>query len=231
MNSSVIFGLSLALALAGLWAEAQATEPSYTMSFGPLNAQFNVSSSEVSGPAGTTPPGATISVEDSNTLALEASLHFDKNWSATLAFGIPPRVRFIGMGSAAALGEIGSARVWSPTLLVAYRFDSVKGIRPFVAAGLNHPFYTDVNVGNTYTTAFGGDNSSGNISASFGPVLKMGVEVPFADAWVLSAGLARVGVCNKATITTQTPGVGNVVREVTLRSDPNVFTLLIGRSL
>lgn len=221
---------ALALALGTTSALAQTDAPRYMITAGPAHVSFNVKSSEVSGPPGTTPPGATMSVKDLTTLAAEFTLRLDERWSATLAFGVPPKAHFSAQGSAAALGEIGTARAWYPAVLMGYRFDAIGPVRPYVAAGINYTFYTDVQIGSNYTSAFGGTSSSGKVKASFGPVIKLGAILPLGDGWLLNAGWARFDIRNKATVTTETPGFGPIERTVTLRSDPDVFSLLIGRS-
>ena len=222
-------GIGLCIA-AGLATPALADEPAYSLVAGPAFAQFHAQSTDLSGPPGTTPPGATIGVKDLQTLAIEASKNLGHGWSVSLAFGVPPKATFTAQGSAAALGSVGSARAWFPALLATYRFGAYGGVRPYVGGGVNYTFYTDTQIGENFTQAFGGTSSTGKLKASFGPVVKAGVEVPLMDAWFMTAGYTRYGIRTRAEVTTQTPGVGAITRKLTLRSDPGVWTVMIGRS-
>lgn len=230
MNHQKTILLALSLASATLAGTAHAQAHRYTITAGPAHAAFNVSSSDLSGPPGTTPPGARMSVDDLSTLGIEATMHLTDRWSASLAFGAPPKAHFRGEGVAAPLGRIGSARAWFPAVLASYRFNAIGPVQPYVGAGINYTFYTGVQVGDNYTAAFGGTSSSGKVKAAFGPVVKLGALLPLSDGWVINAGWARYGIRSKATVTTQTPGFGPIARKATVDVDPDVFSLLIGRS-
>lgn len=83
-------------------------------------------------------------------------------------------------------------------------------------------------VNSTFTSAFGGTSSSTKLKASFGGVLRLGVNVPLSDKMVLQLAAARYLIKTKAEVTTETPGVGPITRSLTLRSDPNVFAAMLG---
>lgn len=207
---------------------AHATDTPYSFAIGYAQAHFNVKSGEFGGPAGTTPPGVTASVDDVNTLGFEATVQLGEGWAATLAGGYPPAVYFRAQGAGAALGRVGRARAWFPAALVSYTFNRTGAVRPFVAAGLNYTTFTSTEVFGNYTAAFQGTHSTVKPKSSFGPVIKLGVEVPLSERMMLIAGFSRYGIKTTANITTETPGVGPITRSVTMRADPGVVSLLVG---
>ena len=58
--------------------------------------------------------------------------------------------------------------------------------------------------------------------------MKIGMGFPLSRNWVIDAAYSRYGIRTTATITTATPGVGDIVRTVDVRSDPDVVGLLLG---
>ncbi|HSV54325.1 MAG TPA: OmpW family outer membrane protein [Burkholderiaceae bacterium] len=223
----------LTAALCGMMAllaspGARAADTPYSIAIGYARAHFNVKSGELGGPAGTTPPGVTVGVDDVNALGFEATVQLGDGWAASLAGGLPPVVHLRAKGAGSALGRVGSARAWFPAALVSYTFNRSGSVRPFVAAGLNYTAFTSTEVLGNYTAAFQGTHSVVRPKSSFGPVIKLGVEVPLGERMMLLAGYSRYGIKTTADITTETPGVGPITRSITMRSDPGVVSLLVG---
>lgn len=226
-NTQIPRALCLALGLScAVGTSAEAAES--TVFAGAAAIRFNVDSSDLTGPAGTTPPGVRIAVDNASTLALVYTTPLGGDFSVSLLAGTPPTLRFKGAGNAAALGDVGSARSWFPAATVDYAFQNIGGARPFVGAGVNYTAFTQARVNSTFTSAFGGTSSSTQLKASFGGVLRLGVNVPLSDKMVLQLAAARYLIKTKAEVTTETPGVGPITRSLMLRSDPNVFAAMLG---
>ncbi len=221
-------GLGLAIALAGATAGAHAGGAENTLKVGYAHIGFNTSSGDLTGPAGTTPPGIRADLNDADTLALVYERNLSGPWSVVLQAGTPPVVKIVGAGNAAALGQVGTTRAWFPAVLAHYTFDGPGGLQPYVGAGVNYTFYTDETVSPAYTGAFGGSSSTARMKSSWGHVLKIGMAFPLGRDWVIDAAYSRYGIKTTATITTATPGVGDIVRSVDVRSDPDVFGLMLG---
>jgi outer membrane protein len=145
-----------------------------------------------------------------------------------LQAGTPPVVKLVGAGNGAALGQVGTTRAWFPALLAQYAFDGPWGAQPYVGAGVNYTFYTEGRVSPAYTGAFGGTSSTAKLKSSWGPVLKIGTVFPLSRGWVIDAAYSRYGIKTTASITTATPGFGDIVRTVDVRSDPDVLALIVG---
>jgi outer membrane protein len=134
----------------------------------------------------------------------------------------------VGAGNGAPLGRVGTTRAWFPAVLAQYTVVGPWGTQPYVGAGFNYTFYTDEQVSPAYTVAFGGSSSTAKLKSSWGPVVKIGVGFPMGRNWVIDAAYSRYGIRTTATVTTTTPGIGDIVRTVDVRSDPDVFGLVLG---
>ena len=221
-------GLGFATALTCVSADANAADDENTLKVGYAHIGFNATSGDLIGPPGSTPPGVQADLNNASTLALVYERHLSGPWSVVLQVGTPPVVRMVGAGNGAALGEVGTTRAWFPAVLVHYTFDGPWGTQPYVGAGLNHTVYTDGQVSPAYTNAFGGSSSTAKLKSSWGPVLKVGIGFSLGRDWVIDAAYSRYGIRTTATITTATPGFGDVVRTIDVRSDPDVIGLMLG---
>jgi len=226
LNHALGFGLAIALACASAGAYAEGTEN--TLKIGYAHIGFNTKSGDLTGPAGTTPPGVRADLNNAATLALVYERNLSGPWSVVLQAGTPPVVKFVGAGNGAALGQVGTARAWFPAVLAHYTFDGPWGTQPYIGAGVNYTFYTDGQVSPAYTGAFGGTSSTSSLKSSWGHVLKIGMGFPLSKNWVIDAAYSRYGIRTTATITTATPGFGDIARTVDVRSDPDVVGLMLG---
>lgn len=216
----------MAIGCAG--ALAQSGETHNALKIGYASIGFNTRSGDLSGPAGTTPPGITAELNDARTLALIYERQIAGPWSIVAQLGTPPLVKIDGAGTGAMLGQVGTARVWYPAVLATYTFTDLPAIRPYAGAGLNYVFFTDRHVSAAYTGAFGGTSSSVTLKNSWGPVLKFGAEFPIARNWVVDVGYSHYWIKTTATIVTATPGVGDIARTIKVKANPGVFGLLVG---
>ena len=226
LNHAFSFGLAVAFACATADAHAGGTEN--TLKFGYAHIGFNTASGDLTGPAGTTPAGVQADLKDATTLGLVYERNLSGPWSIVLQAGTPPVVKIVGAGNGAALGQVGKTRAWFPAVLAQYTFDGPWGTQPYVGAGLNYTFYTDEQVSPAYTSAFGGSSSTAKLKSSWGHVLKIGMGFPLGRNWVIDASYSRYGISTTATVTTATPGVGEIVRTVDVRADPDVVGLMLG---
>lgn len=217
----------VAAALAGAACHAAAGGGA-GLKLGHAHIAFNTRSGELSGPPGSTPPGVRADIADTRTLALVLDLPLDDQWGMLLQLGTPPVVHFSGAGTGAALGAVGSARAWFPALLARWQPAPWGALQPYVAAGLNHTFFTDNRITPAYTAAFGGSASRSRLKSSQGLVLKLGAEWRLAEDWGLDLAYARYGIRSTATVSTTTPGLGEVVRTLDVKADPDVFSLMLG---
>ncbi|MBO7934230.1 OmpW family protein [Burkholderia pseudomallei] len=207
---------------------AQLNEYNDTIELGYSAISPNSDSSDLSGPARTTPPGVKTTVRNSSTLTLSYTRRIYGPWSAMFLAGLPPTMKFNGSGTASRLGEVASARVWLPAILIRYDWDGLGKIRPYLAAGVNYTWLTKTRMTDSYNHAFGGISSTSSFGSSVGPVVKVGVDIPFAQRWSIGLSYTHYWIRSMATIRTDTPGLGSVERKVSVTGDPDVFALTVG---
>jgi len=215
---SILGSLAVSLAIFSLNANAQTSKSFVAFSY--ASTSFDVKSGDLVGPF--TPPGVRADVGKSQTAGIEYAYRFADRWSVSAIGGVPLKIKFSGAGTAQGVGQIGSARIWFPAVVVNYYFADIGNFRPFVSAGLNYTWYSDTDITAAYSQRFGGTASRAKASASLAPVLRLGVEYQLSLDWFLFASYSRYNNKSTVDITTQTPGVGDVTRSVTVRSNPSI---------
>lgn len=185
---------------------------------------------------GQTIPNSGAGVSDANTLGLQFSHFFTDNWVLSADAGIPPKFKLDGEGSLQGT-HIGSAKQWSPALLVKYYFgDKNSQFRPFLGAGATYVWYTDIQLDNGFqqqlsglisrgqTTAF---KTSADLSSSLAPVISAGASYNFDAHWSVGFSVSYIPLKTKADLTTRTP-FGDVHSTTRLTLDPIVSFLSVG---
>jgi outer membrane protein len=185
-----------------------------------------------------TETGTGASVDDSDTLGITAAYFITDHIAAEGVFGIPPKFTLSGTGSLAALGNLGTAYEWSPTLLLKYYFnDANSRFRPFVGAGGAYVWYSGVKLSSaissgeflyssTYGTALEGTTTA-KLSSSFAPVANMGFVYNIDKHWSAGVSLSYMWLSTRATLTTKS-SVGTVTSSTKIKLDPIVSFASIG---
>ncbi|MGN6650159.1 OmpW/AlkL family protein [Trinickia sp.] len=230
--TALITGLSIACACVSARAEESANAPtdefSNTVKLGGATARFNTQSGDLTGPPGTTPPGLQAGLKNLTMGAFSYQRLLWNHWSIMFQGGIPPTVHMQGAGVAAGTGDIVTAKVWFPALFATYTFTDFHGIRPYVGLGVHYTFFTNGSVTSTYTNTFQGTSTSVKIKDAWGPVARLGVEYLITKRWVLDLSYIHYWMKTTATLTTATPGFGNISRSIDVKANPDVFGLMIG---
>lgn len=195
---------------------------------GMAQALFNIHSGELSGPPGTTPGGIKSDVQDKKVLALIYERRLAGPWGITLQGGLPPVLSVEGAGVAANMGKIGSVRAWFPAVMVTYHWDLSPQWSLHAGAGFHYTMFSDAKVNGTYNTAFGGTRSRTKFSPDFGPVAKVGATWSFDEHWFSDFSYTHYWLKTRATVDTDTPGVGTIRRKIDVRADPDVLSFTVG---
>ncbi|TRZ54943.1 MAG: OmpW family protein [Rhodocyclaceae bacterium] len=204
------------------------SEPANYVKVALADTDFNNSGSDLTGPPGTTPPGIKAEARNVTTLGLIYGRRLDNNWTLELAAGLPPKVKVVGAGAGAALGEVGSVKAMYPAIVFSYAFTGVSSqFTPYLGAGINYTSFSDSQISQAYTAAVRGTSSSGRLSSSVGGVFKVGAEIPVNRNWFLDVVVQRYFIRTTATIVTQTPGLGPIARSLEQKLDPNLFAVAI----
>ncbi|TKC78950.1 OmpW family protein [Trinickia terrae] len=188
--------------------------------------------------ASTTSAGSGASVDSADTIGFTAAYFITDHIAAEAVFGVPPKYTLSGAGTLAALGTMGSAYEWSPTLLAKYYFnDAQSHFRPFVGAGAAYVWYSGVKLSSavssgaflyssTYGTALEGTTTA-KLSSSFAPVANAGFVYNFDKHWSAGLSVSYMWLSTRATLTTQS-SVGTVTSTSKIKLNPIVTYASIG---
>jgi outer membrane protein len=182
--------------------------------------------------------GSGASVSNADTFGFTLQYFLTDHIAAEGVFGVPPKFHLDGEGTLGALGELGNAREWSPTLLFKYYFMNPQSrLRPYLGAGASYVWFSDVKLSSQmangaflYTpqtgTALTGPTSA-HISNSFAPVVNAGVSYNFNKHWSASFSVSYMWLSARATLTTQS-SAGTIRSESKIKLDPIVTFLSVG---
>ncbi|MPV66836.1 OmpW/AlkL family protein [Burkholderia sp. BE17] len=185
-----------------------------------------------------TVPGSGASVSDADTFALTASYFVTDHVAIEAQLGVPPKLGMSGTGTLSALGELGSARVWSPAILAKYHFgEPTARLRPYVGAGVAYVWFRSIELNNplatgqflyspTLGTSLEGPTSA-SLSKSFAPVINAGLTYNIDSHWSVGVSASYVWLSTKATLTTRSPLV-TVSTTTKVKINPLVTFVSVG---
>ena len=176
------------------------------------------------------PISGSATVPDSDTVGVAFTHFFTDNAALTFDAGIPPTFKLQGGGALAPLGQLGTAKQWSPALVAKWYFGSAdSAFRPFIGAGVTYVWYSDVELSPLLQrTLTSGGTASADLSSSWAPVANVGASYNFDKNWSLSLSVSYIPLKTKADITGTTPGGTQVKANTTLTLDPLVTFLSVG---
>jgi outer membrane protein len=173
--------------------------------------------------------GATIS--DADTVGLAMTHFFTDNFALTADIGLPPKFKLQGSGTLSSLGEIGSAKQWSPAIVAKWFFgDAESKFRPFIGAGVTYVWYSDVNLSQSLQTASAGagGTATADLSSSWAPVANLGAVYNFNQNWSVGLSVSYIPLKTDAEINGMTAGGVPTKAKTSLRIDPLVTFLSVG---
>lgn len=181
--------------------------------------------------------GSSATVGSADTLGLAFTHFVTDNFALTADLGIPPKFKLDGAGSLASLGQIGTARQWSPAIIAKWYFgDRNSQIRPFVGLGLTRVWYSDVNLSPSLQRAVTAPYNLGitgtataNLSSSWSPVANLGLTYNIDKKWSIGFSISYIPLDTDAEIIGRN-AAGNVISRHTtnLTLDPLVTFLSVG---
>ena len=192
------------------------------------------------GPSAGPIAGSGSTISNADTLGVAFTHFFTDNFALTADLGIPPTFNLNGTGSIAGVGQIGSAKQWSPAIVAKWYFgDANSKFRPFVGAGVSYVWYDSIQLNDGFQRALsskytGGAvstaSSSANLSSSWAPVLNAGATYNFDKNWSLSLSVSYVSIKTNADITTNLPAAagGTTHSSTSLTINPIVSFLSVG---
>ena len=149
-------------------------------------------------------PAGRVDVGDGGGVFASAAYMVDDHFSAELAFGVPPKLDINGRGSIAAAGKIADTKVWSPILMLQYRFGRADdALRPYVGVGATYTRYTSVTAMPILSMLSNpGGNTSADIDNAWGAVAQLGVTYNLESHWFLDASVVPMRVRTTAHLST-----------------------------
>jgi outer membrane protein len=190
---------------------------------------FREKADDISGPF--VPPGVNLAVDNTETVYLAYVRRLWWNFSAELAFGVPPKTKTEGrgpgsLGSVPYDGQVISTARWlSPTLLINYTFlDESWTWRPYLGIGVNYTSFYDRVSTPAGDAAIGGPTRL-SLTSSVGPAATAGFNYSFAPNWHLIASYSISKV--KTHLTADTAGVE---RSTIINFGPQALVVAVGYS-
>ncbi|WP_018440911.1 OmpW/AlkL family protein [Trinickia symbiotica] len=185
-----------------------------------------------------TVPGSGASVSDADTVALTATYFVTDHFAVETLLGVPPKLKLTGTGSLSPLGELGSARVWSPAILAQYHFGAPEArFRPYVGAGISYVWFKSISLNTPIATgkflaspALGSaleGPTSASLSNSFAPIVNAGLTFNIDKHWSVGASVSYAWLSTRATLTTRS-AVGTVTSSTKVKINPLVTFLSVG---
>jgi outer membrane protein len=178
--------------------------------------------------------GMSAQGSPANTLGLTATYFLTDHIATEWVMGIPPTFRINGAGTAQSYGELGSAKMWSPTVLLKYYFGKANAkFRPFVGLGATYIWFTDGKISNNaFATQVLGGNTSVSVSKGLSPVFNAGANYEFAKNWYAGLSVSFIPAHRMLTLTTPTAatqrGTASITSTVPAQLNPIVTYVNIG---
>ncbi|MBB5462424.1 OmpW family protein [Paraburkholderia sp. Cpub6] len=185
-----------------------------------------------------TVPGSGTSVSDADTFSLTATYFVTDHVAIETILGVPPKLSLSGTGSLSGLGEMGSARVWSPAILAQYHFGAPNArLRPYLGAGLSYVWFKNIELNSpvatgqflyspTLGTHLEGPTSA-SLSKSLAPVINAGLTYNIDSHWSVGVSASYVWLSTKATLTTRS-SLGTVSSSTKVKINPIVTFVSVG---
>lgn len=176
-------------------------------------------------------PGTGASVDNSDTIGLSVGYFITDHLSAELEGGVPPKFNINGTGTLSAAGTLGTARLWSPALLLKWNFMKPDAkFRPYAGLGVTRVWFTDTGISNN--TFLGlpprvQGPTSASTNSSWAPVFNLGFNYAFTKHWFAGVSVSYIPVSVTANLTTQTLA-GTVRSQAKIKLDPIVTYAKIG---
>lgn len=173
------------------------------------------------------------SIRATNTIGLTGTYFITDHIAAEIAAGLPPRFSIYGAGSAEQYGKLGSARMWSPAILLKYYFGQANAaFRPYVGIGASYIWFSGANISNSAfeTNKLGGDTTI-SVDKGLAPVLNAGLSYSFAKKWSAGFSISYIPVSRTITLDTPKssfPGVNSSRSTVKTQLNPIVTYVNIG---
>jgi outer membrane protein len=176
--------------------------------------------------------GTGAGINSSDTLGFSFGYFITDHIAAEAELGIPPKFDLTGKGSFSQFGTLGSAKQWSPAVLVKYHFfDAQARFRPYVGLGATYVWFTDAQITNSsFEQGVLHGPTSVTTDRSWAPVFNVGFNYALTKHWFAGFSVSYIPVSVTATLHTSgaTPVGGSAVSQAKIKLNPIVTFLKLG---
>lgn len=153
-------------------------------------------------------PNTGARIDNSDTLGLSVGYFVTDHISTELELGIPPKFDINGADGYGQYGKLGSAKLWSPALLVKWNFmKPTDKFRPYVGLGVTRVWFTDAQITNTsFENNVLHGPTSVSTDRSWAPVFNAGFNYAFNKHWFAGLSISYIPVSVTANLTTTNIG-------------------------
>ena len=176
-------------------------------------------------------PGSGSDLRSTTTLGMNAHYFFTDNVAVEGVLGIPPRIKLYGEGTLGPIGQLGSARLYAPSVLAKYFFGNpTDKLRFSAGVGVTYTRFGSTRLTNGLQGALGGalgippgaSTTTAKIDNKFGAVLNVGVNYAFTENLGMTFSVSYIPMKTTATMTTRVNGNTVAVSKAKLTLDPIV---------
>jgi outer membrane protein W len=201
--------------------EGYASDNSNAISFGAYSYEFNSSSNDLAGPY--TPFGIRASEENVSAVALIYTRMLARDWSVTLALGVPPTYHLDGEGIARPLDQIATTKVLSPALIFQHHWHFLdQRLEPFIGLGVSYNHFYSLGASYTLESALGGPTSI-SVKDIWAPITTAGFNYNLTKTVFLTFATSYINMSANARLTT-----ANTARTVSIKLNPLIYRFTVG---
>jgi len=233
----VITGIAALACVSGV-AHAQSANTIFLTTgwfhFAPIDSSGPLKETSVGGsPVGVSLPNTGAGLSNADTGGFTAGYFITDHIATEFVLGIPPTFDLTGEKSYSQYGTLGTAKQWSPALLLKYYFrDAQASFRPYAGIGVTYVWFTDAQITNsTFQNNVLHGPTDVSTDRSWAPVFNAGFTYAFTQHWFAGFSLSFVPLHATAKLTSQaqTPvGTLTVKSEAKLTLNPIVTYVNIG---
>lgn len=181
-------------------------------------------------------PGSGADLQSATTLGLNVHYFLTDNWAIEGVLGVPPKLKLNGAGSLEAVGELGKARLYAPSLLGKYFFGNADDrLRISLGLGVTYSQFRSVKLSNglqgTLNSAIGlppgASRTTAKIDSQWAPVLNVGANYAIDKNWGVTFSVSYVPMKTDAVLTTTVNGSKVAVSKTRLTLDPLIPFLYV----
>ena len=181
-------------------------------------------------------PGSGASLNSATTLGMNVHYFLTDNWAVEGVLGIPPRLKLDGAGTLAHVGELGTARLYAPSLLGKYFFGNADDkFRVSLGLGVTYSQFRSVKLSNglqgTLNSAIGlppgASSTSAKIDSQWAPVFNVGANYAIDKNWGVTFSVSYVPMKTDAYLTTKVNGNKVALSKTRLTLDPIIPFLYV----